>query len=146
MTWGRILYKRFIEAGIFRNISLIELHINETCDEVRIVLLDACSIQNCVIEGDSLSSLLFTCSLECALRNSKKKEVDRTRTEHICYGSLLMVLISFGENGNAIKRSTQNILGVFKEADVKLSPERRKYLLIYVIEDLNKTTNTSFKS
>jgi hypothetical protein len=107
-----VLCNILIEINIIlKLVMLIKIFLNETYSKVRTGknLSDAFPIQNCLKQGDALSSFLFKFSLKHDMRkvqeNQERMELNGTH-QHLVYADDVNIL---GENINTIKKKAQKL-------------------------------------
>jgi hypothetical protein len=110
-------------------VKLIKMCLNETYDEVRTGkhLSDNFPTQNGLKQGDALSPLVFSFAFKCAIR-----KVQRNQAKLKVYGTHQLLVYADGVNslGDNTTKHTGALSDASKGADIQVSTEKRKYMLM----------------
>jgi hypothetical protein len=93
-------------------------------------LSDKFPVQNGLKQGDALSSLLFNFALEYGIRRVQEKQEGlkfNGTHQHLAYADYVDML---AESVDTIKKHTETLLDVSKNAGLEVNPEKTKYMLI----------------
>jgi len=129
-----VLYNILFEAGIYIKLKrLIKMCLNETYSTVREGkhLSDMFPINNCLKEGDVLSSLLFNCALEYAIR---RVQVDKDGLKLNGTHQLPVYADDFnilGGSVHSIEKNTKVLVVASKKTGLEINADKTKYMVIF---------------
>jgi hypothetical protein len=123
-----------IEAGIHKKlVRLIKMCLNETYGIVRVGqhLSDTFLIKNYLKEGDALSSLFFSCALECAnwrvQVNQDALKLNGTY-QFLVYADNCNIL---GGSLHTIKKNKEALVVASKKSGLKINVDKTKYMVMF---------------
>jgi hypothetical protein len=91
---------------------------------------DSFPIQNGLEQGDALSPLLFNFALKYAVRKDQENQVGLKLTgipKLLAYADVMNLL---GNNTDTIKKNTDTLIHVSREASLEVNVEETKYVLL----------------
>jgi hypothetical protein len=149
-------YNILIEFEILvKLVRLIKICLNETYNKVRIGkhLSDSFPIQNCSMQGDALSSLLFNFALEDAIMKVQDYQVSHLiilnwTHQLLAYADDVNLL---GDNIDTINKNTETLIDANNEVGLEVNVEKTKNMLVSCEKNAGqnreiKKGNRSFKN
>jgi hypothetical protein len=127
--------------------------LNETYSKVRVGkhFFDSFPIQNCLKQGDALSTLLFNFALEYAIRKFQENQLglklNRTH-QLLSYADDVNLL---GDTIDTMKKNIETLIDTSKEVGLELNIENVKYMLVSRLQNAGqnqdiKIENRSFEN
>jgi hypothetical protein len=128
-----VLYNILIEFGILMKlVRLIKMCLNETYSKIYVGknLSGTFSIQNGLKQGDALSPLFFSFTIEYAIGKVQENKVDLELNgthQLLVYADDINLL---GDNINTIKENTETHLGDGRDVGLEINAEETKYMFM----------------
>jgi hypothetical protein len=139
-----VLYSILMEFRIpIKLVRLTKLCVNETYGKVRIGkhLSECHPIQNGVKQGDDLSPLLFSFSIEFAIMMVEENKVGLKLNWTLQLLAYIDDVNIMGDNIDTIKINMETLIDASKEVGLEINVEKTKYMLLSRHQNVGRNLN-----